>query len=221
MKNEDLQKLKAKLPTVPGILRKYEYFNSAVLIPLILINGEYNFLFEKRASNIRQGGEVCFPGGEFDKINDATFLDTAIRETEEEIGVEKSKINIIGALDTLVGTMGVTVDSFIATLNVSSLEEIVYHQPEVERIFLIPVSFFEKNSPQKYYLRNVVHPTEKNEDGQEQYSLPVKELHLPDKYLKPWQSRKHKILVYQTNEEVIWGITAELVYEVTRLLKLK
>ena len=221
MTNEDLQKLKTKLPTVPGILGKNEYFNSAVLIPLIFINGEYNFLFEKRTLNIRQGGEICFPGGEYDKNNDLSFLDTALRETEEEIGIDKSKVTIIGALDTLVGSMGVTVDSFIATLKVTSLTEILYNQKEVEKVFLIPVSFFENNPPQKYFLRNEVNPIEKDKVGKEKYILPVKELNLPNKYHKPWQGRKHKVFVYQTKEGIIWGITAKLVYEVTRLLKLK
>ena len=56
MNTSELEKLKSKLPIHPGILRKEEYFNSAVLIPLVFVNNEYNFLFEKRAANIRQGG---------------------------------------------------------------------------------------------------------------------------------------------------------------------
>ena len=61
MKNIDFEKLISVLPKYPGVLGKEEYFNSAVLIPLVLINKEYNFLFEKRAASIRQGGEICFP----------------------------------------------------------------------------------------------------------------------------------------------------------------
>ncbi len=219
MKNEDLIRLKEKLPVRPGILRKDEYFNSGVLIPLVFINGEYNFLFEKRAANIRQGGEVCFPGGEFDAELDSSFKDTALRETSEELGIDKSRINIIGRLDTLIGSMGVTVDSFIGTVNISSISEIKFDKDEVEKIFLLPVSYFENNKPDKYYLRNEIHPTEKNDNGEEIYTLPVKELKLPERYAKPWHGKKHRVLVYKTNVEVVWGITAELVYEIMRILK--
>lgn len=63
MNKEDLILLTKNLPSVQGILGKEEYFNFAVLIPLISIDDGYNFLFEKRAANIRQAGEICFPGG--------------------------------------------------------------------------------------------------------------------------------------------------------------
>ena len=76
-----IEGLKDKLPVVPGINGKEEYFNSAALVLLMLVNEEYHFVFEKRAANIRQAGEICFPGGKFDPDQDASFLDTAIRET--------------------------------------------------------------------------------------------------------------------------------------------
>ena len=112
------------------------------LIPLIFLKDEYHFLFEKRANNIRQGGEVSFPGGEFDSNKDKDFLDTAVRETIEEIGVTKEKIQIIGSMGTLVAPMGVTVDSFVGVLNINSLNVLKIDENEVERIFTIPVSYF-------------------------------------------------------------------------------
>ena len=220
MNSDDLLKLKEKLPAHPGILRKEEYFNSAVLIPLVSINSEYNFLFEKRAANIRQGGEVCFPGGEFDPDNDSDFMDTAIRETSEEIGVESSRIKIYGILDTLIGPMGVTVDPFIGTLEINSVDDIKYDKEEVEKVFMIPVSFFEANKPEEYYVRLEVHPTEIDRNGIKIETLPVKELKLPDRYSRPWGGRKNRVLVYRTDEGVIWGITAALINEVVRFLKL-
>ena len=221
MTKEDLLKLKAKLPEFPGILRKDEFFNSAVLIPLIPLNGELYFLFEKRAAHIRQGGEICFPGGEFDPDIDTGFMDTAIRETSEEIGIDKSKIAITGMLDTLVGTMGVTVDSFIGVLNISSIKEIIFDTEEVEKVFMIPVSFFETNKPEEYYVRLEVHPTEIDKNGVKKETLPVKELQLPERYSKPWGGRKNRILAYRTEEGVIWGMTASLINEVIRLLKMQ
>lgn len=219
MNNNDLENLKIKLPVVPGILGKNEYFNAAVLIPLVMINGEYNFLFEKRAAHIRQGGEICFPGGEFDHVTDSSFKDTAIRETIEELGIKKEDISIHGILDTLIGPMGVTVDSFIGTLDITNTESLHFDSNEVEKIFTIPVSFFTANEPELYHTRMEINPTDIDKNGEKITTLPVKELQLPERYSRTWRGRKHNIYVYKTTEGVIWGITAALINDVVHKLK--
>jgi 8-oxo-dGTP pyrophosphatase MutT (NUDIX family) len=213
-----LNKLQQNIKHHQGLIGKDKYFNSSVLIPLILLDDEYHFLFEKRANNIRQGGEVSFPGGEFDTIKDKDFLDTAVRETIEEIGVIKEKIQIIGNMGTLVAPMGVTVDSYVGILNIHNLNELKIDENEVERIFTIPVSYFAENKPTEYFVRLEVHTQKRSENGETVDMLPVKKLRLPDRYEKPWKGREHKILVYETNEETVWGITAELVYEFCKLI---
>jgi 8-oxo-dGTP pyrophosphatase MutT (NUDIX family) len=213
MNKSDLDKLKIKLPSVPGVLGKEEYFNAAVLIPLVLIKGEYNFLFEKRAAKIRQGGEICFPGGEFDSTVDSSFMDTAVRETIEELAIRKEDISIHGILDTLIGPMGVTVDSFIGTLDIAGTETLQYDRNEVEKIFTIPVSFFRNNKPEIYHTRLEINPTDIDKNGEKVNILPVKELQLPERYSKTWRGRKHNVYVYKTIEGVIWGITAALINE--------
>ena len=218
MNKAHLNKLAQNFQHYPGIIGKDKYFNSSVLIPLIFLGDEYHFLFEKRANNIRQGGEVSFPGGEFDSNNDEDFLDTAVRETIEEIGISKEKIQIIGSMGTLVAPMGVTVDSFVGVLNISKLNELKIDKNEVERIFTIPVSYFAEYKPSEYFVRLEVHTQKRSEDGKTIDMLPVKKLKLPNRYAKPWKGREHKILVYETNEETVWGITAELVYEFCKLI---
>ncbi len=221
MKKINLQKLGSVLPTVPGIFRKEEYFNSAVLVPLIEINNEYNFLFEKRSAGIRQGGEICFPGGEYDAGKDKTFQETAIRETVEELGITADKIKIIGNLDTFVGPMGITVDSFIALLDVTDLSTLNFDKNEVEKIFLIPVSFFIENQPETYKMRLELHSYYLNEKGEKIDLLPVKQLGLPERYAEPRQGKKHNVYVYKTKDEIVWGITAALIYEfITKIKKI-
>jgi len=44
-------------------------------------------------------------------------------------------------------------------------------------------------------------------------------LGLPDIYSLPWKNNKHRVLVYRTNDEIIWGITAELTFELSNKLK--
>ena len=116
MNDSLLNRLRAALAARDGVLGKDKYFNAAVLIPIIKINSEYNLLFEKRAKHIRQGGEVSFPGGEFDKKKDNDFLDTALRETFEEIGIPRSEIEIIGTMDTLIAPMGISIEPWLRML---------------------------------------------------------------------------------------------------------
>lgn len=214
MNSLDIDKLKSNLRKTPGILKKEKYFNSAVLIPLIFLNGEYSLLFEKRAAGIRQGGEICFPGGEFDPLFDHNFLDTAIRETVEETGIDKASIDLIGQLDTFIGPMGVTVDSFIAIINIPNINNLSFDKNEVEKLFTVPISFFVNTQPDKYFVKLKFHPEEIDKNGNTVITFPAEELKLPSRYSKPWHGRKHEIFVYKTNGEIIWGITAELIREI-------
>ena len=219
MDNSFIDSLKNNLLKRHGVLGKDKYFNSAVLIPLILSEGEYHLLFEKRAGTIRQGGEVSFPGGGYDGEKDKNYRDTALRETYEEIGIPEDKIEVLGEMDTLVAPMGVTVDPFLGLLHIRNLNELKIDEKEVERVFTIPVSYFIKTEPSKYFVRLEVHTKKQNKSGEIVELLPVRKLRLPESYSSPWKGRKHRILVYETSEETVWGITAELVYEFCKLLE--
>jgi peroxisomal coenzyme A diphosphatase NUDT7 len=220
MKQLDLDKLENVLPSMPGILRKEEYFNSAVLIPIVKINNEYQLLFEKRAAGIRQGGEICFPGGEFDPEMDTNFRDTAIRETMEELGIQKDKINVIGALDVLIGPMGVTIDPFVAEVKIDSLTDLIIDSHEVDKAFTVPLSFFTDNEPEVYYVRMEIQPAYLDKEGLKIDLFPTKELNLPERYHTPWNSGNQRVLVYKVNGEIIWGLTAILIEEIIRKIKL-
>ena len=52
------------------------------------------YAIEKRAMNIAQGGEISFPGGKIEK-EDPSCIETALRETFEEIGIKKERIMAI------------------------------------------------------------------------------------------------------------------------------
>ncbi|EKD27375.1 MAG: phosphohydrolase (MutT/NUDIX family protein) [uncultured bacterium] len=212
-----LKQIKANLPKHPGILGRDKYHNSGVIIPIVKIDSDYNFLFQVRSEHVRQAGEICFPGGMHDYIHDKNFLDTAIRETVEEIGIKRCKISILGQMDTLFAPMGISIDSFIAYLKIKDLNELKINKKEVEKIFILPVSFFINNPPKEYKIKLEVHPHYINEKGEHETLLPVKDLGLPEKYSKPWTSKFYKIYVYQTPQGVIWGITAELVKETIKL----
>jgi 8-oxo-dGTP pyrophosphatase MutT (NUDIX family) len=212
MNTLDLTTLQRKFSKQPGILGREQYFNSAILIPLVRVKQEYHFLLQKRASHIRQGGEICFPGGEHDPLLDADYHATAIRETQEELGLSQEHISIIGRLDTLLTPHGVLIEPFVGVLNLSSLTEITPEPNEVDRIFTLPVTFFEQTQPEEYAIRIQMQSVHIDEHGKETILLPVKELGLPERYASSWGGRTYRVLVYHTPQEVIWGITAKLIY---------
>lgn len=202
-----------------SIIGKDLYLNSAVLIPIVVLDNNEFVLFEKRSFTVRQPGEVSFPGGHFDSRYDKDFLSTATRETCEELGVENTSIEVIGSIGTLVTPMGIIVETYLGILRIKSLDELQIDHKEVERIFLIPLEYFINNKPVVYFTRLELHPYTTKEDGEKEELLPVKELGLPEKYSLPWTRGKHRVLVYKTSEEVIWGITAELIFELSNRLK--
>lgn len=71
---------------------------AAVLLVVYERDGEPWILFEKRTDRVADHkGQICFPGGSMDPP-DATLVDTALRETQEELGVPPETVRVVGAL---------------------------------------------------------------------------------------------------------------------------
>lgn len=220
MKIEDFRKLKEQIGYTAQINGREEYFRSVVLALLIPIDGEYHFVFQKRCRNIRQGGELCFPGGKINET-DQSLEQTAIRETEEELGIPREKIEIIGRLDTIVAPMGTIVDAFIGIADIR-MEDIIPNPMEVESILTVPVSYFMEHEPERYSAEVHISPTHvEKETGEEIILLPAEELGLPDTYKKPWGGFRYSVLVYKLQDEILWGFTARLVYDLILRIKKK
>jgi 8-oxo-dGTP pyrophosphatase MutT (NUDIX family) len=219
MKDGGFYKIRKVLKNrLPDINMREEFFNSAVLLPLIKLGKDIHILFQKRHENIRQGGEVSFPGGGIDFKKDKTALDAALRESEEELGIPKKNINIIGALDTIVSPVGGIVECFAGILKIGSLEELKINIDEVEKVFTIPLSYFIKNKPDEYKVELKVFPYSVDENGNKTTLLPVKEIGLQDIYSKPWGGKQYSVHVYNTKPEIVWGITARFILDLTRRL---
>ncbi|MFA7084079.1 MAG: CoA pyrophosphatase [Arcobacteraceae bacterium] len=216
MKKKDLKRLLLNLPKTPNIMGREKLFNSAVLIPFVKIKGEYFILFQKRAKHIRQGGDICFPGGGFEEGIDKNFKQTALRETKEELGIKKKDIKIIGRLDTMVATFGAVVEPFIALIKESTLKKMKIDPNEVEKTLLIPLDYFKNHKVMEYNLRSEVKPFHIDEFGNKEVYFPVDELGLPETYQKPWGHKKHKVYVYKYKGEVIWGMTAVILNDLLK-----
>jgi 8-oxo-dGTP pyrophosphatase MutT (NUDIX family) len=71
---------------------------AAVLVPLFLAAAEPHAVFTRRRTDLRRhAGEISFPGGRRDP-EDADLEDTALREAEEEMGLPRSEVRVLGEL---------------------------------------------------------------------------------------------------------------------------
>ena len=75
---------------------------SAVLIPIFFKEGLHHILFTRRTEYVRyHKGEISFPGGGY-QPEDGSLVNTALRESFEEIGLEAKDVEILGELDDIV-----------------------------------------------------------------------------------------------------------------------
>ena len=90
---------------------------SAVLVPVFLKKGQYHLLFIKRAERVKDHkGQISFPGGAYEKA-DGFLLNTALRETREEIGVTPEDVEVLGELDdTPTTTSNYIISPFVGVI---------------------------------------------------------------------------------------------------------
>lgn len=215
MNKKNFKKFVKNLPLDINVMGRDRYFNSAVLIPLVKIEGEFYLLFQKRAAHISQGGDICFPGGGYEDC-DKSFMHTALRETKEELGIKKKNIKVLGQLDTYVAPIGAIIEPFVALVKKKAIDNMKIDKNEVERTLLIPMKFFKENTPSEYTLKYEVQPFSINEKGEKEIHFPVEELGLPEIYRKPWGHKRHKVWVYKYENEVIWGLTAVIINDLLK-----
>jgi len=89
---------------------------SAVKILLMEKNGQPHVLLTKRTEKVStHKGQISFPGGGYDETDDS-ILDTAYRETFEEVGIPEENIDFIGQFDDYVSIFGHHVSCFIGSV---------------------------------------------------------------------------------------------------------
>jgi len=112
---------------------------AAVLVPLYESEGEYYILFTRRTERVEHHkGQISFPGGARHK-EDGDLVDTALRETFEEIGVKPEDVEILGELDR----MGTVTSNFLITPFVGIIPypyEFTVSEEEIEELVEVPIS---------------------------------------------------------------------------------
>jgi 8-oxo-dGTP pyrophosphatase MutT (NUDIX family) len=112
---------------------------AAVLIPLYVREKALWTLFTKRTDMVEHHkGQISFPGGGKDPA-DVNLWETAIRETEEEIGVPRGSVRILGALPKLQTVTDFEVSPFVGAIPYPVA--FAPHAGEVESIIEVPMSY--------------------------------------------------------------------------------
>ena len=113
---------------------------SAVLVPIVERGNGLELLFTKRSETVEHHkGQISFPGGATDAL-DFSPADTALRETFEEIGLERSAITIIGVMDDLQTPSGFVVTPVVGLIE--HLPPLTINAEEVAQLIFIPLEKF-------------------------------------------------------------------------------
>jgi 8-oxo-dGTP pyrophosphatase MutT (NUDIX family) len=122
----------------PGYLPKQPWKPASVLLPLVL-HAEPTVLFTRRTERLQDhAGQVSFPGGGRE-AGDANPVETALRETEEEIGLTRNHVEVAGFLRGYLTISGYAVSPVVGlvrpgfTLRLDPLE--------VAEVFEVPFAF--------------------------------------------------------------------------------
>ena len=112
---------------------------AAVLVPIIDRTPEATVLLTLRTETLpTHAGQIAFPGGKVEQV-DQTPLDTALRETREEIGLGPEFVDVVGFLDTYQTGTGYRIAPAVAV--VTSGFELRLDETEVAEAFEVPLSF--------------------------------------------------------------------------------
>ena len=123
----------------PGMTLPARQHPASVLIPVIGRPGHPTVLLTRRSDALsHHAGQVSFPGGRVED-SDIDIVDTALRETEEEIGLTRRHIEVIGQLDDYVTRTGFAVTPIVGL--VTPPFDLVVNSVEVADVFEVPISF--------------------------------------------------------------------------------
>ncbi|MGZ5923382.1 MAG: CoA pyrophosphatase [Rhizomicrobium sp.] len=119
-------------------IEKIDLKPAAVLLPLVFRHEPHVLLTQRTHHLTRHAGQVAFPGGRADP-GDISLVETALRETQEETGIEPAYVTIAGFLDAHETGTGYAILPVVGLL--SEGFALSPHAAEVAEIFEVPLSF--------------------------------------------------------------------------------
>ena len=185
----------------PGLLgAEHEY---AVLCPLLERPDGLHLLFEVRAAKLRQGGEVCFPGGRLEEHE--TPEAAALRETEEELAIPRGEVSLLGPLDFICNQRGFLLRPFLGLVSPAGFAAVRPSPAEVAEVFTVPLRFFRETEPAVYAYDLVPRRPE---------GFPYEAVGVSPDY--PWARGRVEVPVWYWQGRAVWGMTGRIVREIVR-----
>lgn len=130
--DHDLDPVSAKVAQVRPIRP------AAVLVPIVE-HPEPTVLLTQRAQHLPDHpGQISFPGGKIDK-SDESPLHSALREAEEEVGLDRGHVEPLGYLDLYMTTLGYRIVPLIARVKPGFA--LTLNTGEVDNVFEVPLAF--------------------------------------------------------------------------------
>ena len=192
------RRFEAHEPGLLGARRSY-----AVLCPLVEGEDGLRLLFEVRAPQLRQGGEVCFPGGRMEAGESVS--DCALRETEEELSIPREEVTLLGTPDFICNQRGFLLRPVLGLVSPAGFAALRPSPAEVAEAFTVPLAFFRETEPE---LRRYELIPQVPED------FPYDGLGIPRDY--PWARGRTEVPIWYYQGHAVWGMTARLVKEIIR-----
>ena len=115
--------------------------------------GEYQLLLNRRSNLVEEHkGEISFPGGRMDG-GDGTLLQTALRETHEEMGVRPDDVEVLGELDDVDTRSSYRVSPFVGTIREGY--RFTPNAREVAEVIEVPVAALRSDDAVRHEVRIV------------------------------------------------------------------
>jgi len=185
-------------PEITGDGRRFnldrEPTPASVLVPLVMRDDGVYVLLTRRTDHLRDhAGQISFPGGRAEAHDDDAVA-TALRETEEEVGLHRRHVDVVGTLPPYT-----TVTSYVVTPVVALVDpafDLTLDAFEVAEAFEVPLAFLMTPAHHRRHAFEML--------GHQRQFLSM-----------PWQGRDAS---GQPREYFIWGATAAMLRNLYRLL---
>jgi 8-oxo-dGTP pyrophosphatase MutT (NUDIX family) len=116
-----------------------EELRKAAVLIAVTESKDPELIYTLRSNKVgSHGGEVSFPGGMYEEQDD-NLENTALRESEEETGLDRNKVSILGPIDTVVSRFNISVTPYVGI--VPHDIELNDSSDEIEACFRVPLSF--------------------------------------------------------------------------------
>ena len=143
--------------TSPKVIEGADLTLAGVMVLLFQREEEYTVILNRRTRMVgHHKGEISFPGGRME-AGDEGLLDTALRETFEEMGISREKIQVLGRIDDMQTKTGYMIRPFVGVIDYPYNYKL--SNEEVEEVLELPVA--DLFSPE--YQRDEIHIADKKQ----------------------------------------------------------